>query len=76
MSGFTDEGLARLKQDLRTYADSSYLFSGHDAEEMKALLARLECAEAIAETAVTGDRYKYSFPELIKDWQASKGEGK
>jgi hypothetical protein len=72
MSAFTDEDLKRLKAR-RTYrrGDGTGCFIRTD--QISALLARLECAEACIKSADLSETGKLSA-QAFNEWKKSKGK--
>ncbi len=70
MSVFTDEDLKRLKKDIKEAEEEAIRFSASmRLDAQKALLARLEAAEAVASYANYDE-----VPETIKEaWRKAAG---
>lgn len=74
---FTDDDLKRLKEDMK---ESRYVHIGDSGRvclfpntKLKALLARLACAEAICEVMKSWQENGLAECDLLNDWLESKG---
>lgn len=70
MNPFTDEDLKRLKGDIGEMESVRYPYL-----DVKALIARLECAEAYAEFRLIFSAGHDGERKVLNKWLASKGEG-
>jgi hypothetical protein len=74
---FTEEDLKRLKDGIGPNADTPQVLWNDQLAKFRALLTRLECAEACAKEAMElltdNPSYTYSMVKSYEAWRKSKG---